>query len=91
VNTSAQFSMLKFGVLQADGSPNTTPKLALLLDTAQVTLFAPSNAALAASGASQMGQAETDLFAYHVVPGAPVYAATALASAPRRRSPPSSP
>ena len=44
------------------------------------TLFAPSNAAFTTLGAgAPSGQALTNVLAYHAVPGAPVYAAAALA------------
>lgn len=69
-------------MLAADGAAATAPKIAAVLDgTAQFTLFAPSNAAFTALGAAPTGQALTNVLAYHAVPGAPVYAATALALA----------
>ncbi len=81
VTTSASFSGLKSVVLAADGATGTTPKIAGVLDGAgPFTLFAPSNAAIAALGAgAPSGQALTNVLAYHAVPGAPVYAAAALA------------
>jgi transforming growth factor-beta-induced protein len=79
VTTSASFSSLKAAVLAADGDANTNPKVAAALDGAgPFTLFAPNNAAFSALGTAPSGQALTNVLLYHAVPGAPVYAATAL-------------
>ncbi len=80
VTTDARFSALKGAVVAADGDTTTTPKVGAALDgTAQFTLFAPTNAAFTALGSgAPSGQALTNVLLYHAVPGAPVYAATAL-------------
>jgi transforming growth factor-beta-induced protein len=81
VTTDDRFTGLKAAVLAADGDAATTPKVAAALDgTANFTLFAPTNAAFTALGAgAPSGQALTNVLLFHAVPGAPVYAATALA------------
>lgn len=80
VTTSARFLGLRTAVLAADLTPGTTPKIAEVLEGAgPFTLFAPSNEAFRALGTdAPLGQTLTNVLAYHAVPGAPVYAATAL-------------
>jgi uncharacterized surface protein with fasciclin (FAS1) repeats len=80
VTTSARFLGLRTAVLAADLTPGTTPKIAEVLEgPGPFTLFAPSNEAFTELGLdAPLGQALTNVLAYHAVPGAPVYAATAL-------------
>lgn len=80
VTTDARFASLKGAVVAADSDSSTTPKVGAALDGAgPFTLFAPNAAAFTALGTPPSGQALTDVLLYHAVPGAPVYAATALA------------
>lgn len=80
VTTDARLSGLKGIVVAADSDMATSPKVSAALDgTANFTLFAPTNTAIAALGAgAPSGQALTNVLLYHAVPGAPVFAATAL-------------
>lgn len=79
VTTDARFASLKGAVLAADGDAATMPKVAAALDGAgPFTLFAPNAAAFTALGTPPSGQALTNVLLYHAVPGAPVFAATAL-------------
>ncbi|MBX7099765.1 MAG: fasciclin domain-containing protein [Myxococcaceae bacterium] len=80
VTTSPRFTALKGAVVAADGASGTTPKVAGALDgSSTFTLFAPTNAAFTALGTAPTGQDLTNVLLYHAAPGAPVYAATALA------------
>lgn len=79
VTTDARFTALKGAVVAADGASTTTPKVGAALDgAAAFTLFAPTNAAFGALPAVPSGQALTDVLLFHAVPGAPVFAASAL-------------
>jgi transforming growth factor-beta-induced protein len=80
VTTSAAMSSLKGLVVAADGVAASMPKVGAALDgTTKFTLFAPTNAAIAALPTAPSGQALTNVLLYHAVPTMTIYAAQALA------------